>query len=826
MSWLGRNRFPLIEKVRQGASKIRQEEAAMAPKARGHRQRGAGTVTVSRGEQLRQGVMCKEWQRTPVQLLQDYCQSKKRANAQYRRVRAPGGGDKFRMRCVLPDDKNSAKDLAFCPEQSFDTMDEAKHCAALLALKYVEPLRPHERKLPDPYRDLWLSLGKDSGSSTTASSTSTSSFNAAANGKGKKKEATATTAASASAQPSEPAKKQEENGTDGGGMDFWAAAGDVEDEEDASKKKKKSLPLELSSDRKFASQAEFDQARRERTEERNRRQRARENRERANIPKSVMMSAACREQIERVLRNLGSIETPSGGAGSDNDDGESDSAAANLPAIDTAKVASKLRAIGFQEKHCADAFRKCQPDPATPTDADYFTKVLDWLCLNIPEGELPKQFNPEGTQLDVVLATSSNAASSRLSGISAVLVQRLMKFGYDRLDAIHVSNEFLRVHSKGLEDEETPTLATMLALLERLFPKVKKHFDVGEDVLPSSDEIPGEEETLAMRQDEIFALEAIYDDKLQIQAIESEDTATGSSSQLLLIEATDGAKVHIFLPASSKYPFELPLLAVTSPSGDHQPYLLAVCGHALQSCKMSIGEPMLYDLFVAVDSLIQDPVALRKQPTKIQLFAPPAPPQSQQTRPPPAPTNISDETKAISQRKSNKRQQGGSNRRTNIPRGINREAARRLSEMLKSRRRDKEGDKGFQQMLKTRATLPAHKEKENVLRCVRDNQVVLVCGQTGCGKTTQVPQFILDEYIDRGAGGECQIVCTQPRRIAAIGVATRVAQERCEQIADIVGYQIRMDAKKSANTRLLFCTTGVLLRRLLTDRALSGVRAS
>jgi HrpA-like RNA helicase len=232
---------------------------------------------------------------------------------------------------------------------------------------------------------------------------------------------------------------------------------------------------------------------------------------------------------------------------------------------------------------------------------------------------------------------------------------------------------------------------------------------------------------------------------------------------------------------------------------------------------------MLYDLFVAIDSLIQDPASLRKQPSKIQLFAPPTPPQSQQAAPPPAPVRISNEAKAFNQRKSKKRQQGGPNRRTTAPRGINREAARRLSELLTSRRQGKEGDKGFQQMLKSRATLPAHKEKENVLRCVRDNQVVLVCGQTGCGKTTQVPQFILDEYIDRGAGGECQIICTQPRRIAAIGVATRVAQERCEQIADIVGYQIRMDAKKSANTRLLFCTTGVLLRRLLTDRALSGV---
>ena len=72
------------------------------------------------------------------------------------------------MRCILPDDKNSAKDLAFCPEQDFDSVDDAKHCAALLALKHVEPTRPFERKLPDPYRDLWLAMASGGGNAASA----------------------------------------------------------------------------------------------------------------------------------------------------------------------------------------------------------------------------------------------------------------------------------------------------------------------------------------------------------------------------------------------------------------------------------------------------------------------------------------------------------------------------------------------------------------------------------------------------------------------------------------------------------------------------------
>ena len=88
---------------------------------------------------------------------------------------------------------------------------------------------------------------------------------------------------------------------------------------------------------------------------------------------------------------------------------------------------------------------------------------------------------------------------------------------------------------------------------------------------------------------------------------------------------------------------------------------------------------------------------------------------------------------------------------------------------------------------------------------------------------TQVPQFILDDAIERGRGAVTSIICTQPRRISAIGVATRVAAERCEPLGQTVGYQIRLESKRSSATRLLFCTTGVLLRRLHGDKGLQGV---
>ncbi len=99
--------------------------------------------------------------------------------------------------------------------------------------------------------------------------------------------------------------------------------------------------------------------------------------------------------------------------------------------------------------------------------------------------------------------------------------------------------------------------------------------------------------------------------------------------------------------------------------------------------------------------------------------------------------------------------------------------------------------------------------------------MTLITGDTGSGKTTQVPQFVLEHASESGA--PCRVVCCEPRRLAAVSVAERVAQERAEDVGQSVGYQIRLESRVSTKTLLTFCTNGVLLRTLMGGDPVLGM---
>ncbi len=112
--------------------------------------------------------------------------------------------------------------------------------------------------------------------------------------------------------------------------------------------------------------------------------------------------------------------------------------------------------------------------------------------------------------------------------------------------------------------------------------------------------------------------------------------------------------------------------------------------------------------------------------------------------------------------------------------------------------------------------LPVVAEKQAIARAIAEHQVVIVCGETGSGKTTQLPKICLE--LGRGAAG--LIGHTQPRRIAARSVAMRIAQELASPLGQAVGYKVRFDERLSDNTHIKLMTDGILLAETQQDRLL------
>ncbi|SNX86915.1 related to ATP-dependent RNA helicase [Melanopsichium pennsylvanicum] len=154
-------------------------------------------------------------------------------------------------------------------------------------------------------------------------------------------------------------------------------------------------------------------------------------------------------------------------------------------------------------------------------------------------------------------------------------------------------------------------------------------------------------------------------------------------------------------------------------------------------------------------------------------------------------------------------------RRFNQQFGTTQDSLQRKSEQLELSLANYYSDDAMTNIRNQRLSLPVSQKQSDVLVKVELNQVTICMAATGSGKTTQIPQILFDDYILQGKGANCNIICTQPRRIAAISVAERVAKERGEKLGQTVGYQVRFEAKPpQPNGSITFCTTGVFLRRL------------
>lgn len=120
----------------------------------------------------------------------------------------------------------------------------------------------------------------------------------------------------------------------------------------------------------------------------------------------------------------------------------------------------------------------------------------------------------------------------------------------------------------------------------------------------------------------------------------------------------------------------------------------------------------------------------------------------------------------------------------------------------------------------TRKTLPIYSMRAELVSAVRENQFLVIVGETGSGKTTQIVQYMYEEGIMLRDGQEKLIGCTQPRRVAAVSVAARVAEEMGCKVGQKVGYTIRFEDMTSADTKIKYMTDGILQREALLDPAM------
>ncbi|OMH82301.1 putative pre-mRNA-splicing factor ATP-dependent RNA helicase DHX16 [Zancudomyces culisetae] len=165
-------------------------------------------------------------------------------------------------------------------------------------------------------------------------------------------------------------------------------------------------------------------------------------------------------------------------------------------------------------------------------------------------------------------------------------------------------------------------------------------------------------------------------------------------------------------------------------------------------------------------------------------------------------------------------------------------------EVIKPKRKDvefkenRENGQQKKQVYKSRAAieearrkLPIYESRQKIVDTIRNNPVTVIIGETGSGKTTQVPQFLYeagflnDKKRKEGKGGEANggmmIGITQPRRVAATSVARRVSEEMGVKMGREVGYSIRFEDFTSKETKIKYLTDGMLIREAMLDNALS-----
>ena len=419
------------------------------------------------------------------------------------------------------------------------------------------------------------------------------------------------------------------------------------------------------------------------------------------------------------------------------------------------KLVDEITNLGFRRSHVEEAAEICK-------DRE---EIIEWLLIHVPEDDLPSWSLPEGYVAGVSMA------SSNLKREGAV--KRLAAAGY----ALDLCEE--AYDSQGGDERKAAAL-----LQARLLRPDDEDNIIAQDLadLSIADGDPEDDPW----EVEMSSLEAIYDRLFTRPAPElcriELDVKQQGKRLILQVRKPFGL-----------YPAVVPIITFEAAIPAY--IRLSIIRQALLHAEGNfIGMPMIYDIVDWIQTnagdIFQNPGRLTDVSAGLAAADHSSEPQSQK-----------------------RRAKSGRARRP-----IDWTPATPSSQRILSEWQAKQGSAAQQKMMAGRQSLPAWRLKEEIVHTVNNCKVTIISGETGSGKSTQSVQFVLDDLIQRQLGAVANIICTQPRRISALGLADRVADERCSQVGDEIGYTIRGESKqKPGVTKITFVTTGVLLRRLQTS---------
>lgn len=394
-------------------------------------------------------------------------------------------------------------------------------------------------------------------------------------------------------------------------------------------------------------------------------------------------------------------------------------------------------------------------------EAMKYTDPLSFLLFNLPEDDLPPFFQKRSEDSKNTVEVSLLPLSTR------IMIEKLVESGISNSEALFALQE------AGMDEANAAGIITQGFAPDCVFDN---SYNISEN------------DSKELWIEETSGLKSIYEERCEVI----------DKSSCFMISLNEKLKLKLKIYRTASYPYTLPGIIISTfdrkyklPNYIKKQILIKLLNYVKKS-KM-LGDMLIYNILEwleeHLENIINNPGALL---TELDVL------KSSQVN-----------LESLGVKNGVKTSKNG-RKNTN---SFTTETLLRLKSEFIARSRTSD----YKIMQDIRSALPAWGKRQQIVDLVNNHDVVLITGETGSGKSTQVVQFLLDALIK--SDKSTKILCTQPRRISAIGLAERVSDERCITCGDEVGYIIRGVNKTSANTRIKFMTTGVLVRILQGDKS-------